>query len=159
MPVVGAEYVFGDEYVVGEECVTGFPAKSLSCVPSTDDPMAEWPNEPVVCEVVVGLLELQLLYVPKPRGALDDHMPKSMSSAASEMGKARMEKETVHEGHLSQQGGDCIVSPALHIIDDRVVFNTNAIANSTGAAASSASRAPNSPPTTSTRTRNAPLST
>jgi hypothetical protein len=59
---------------------------------------------------VVGNLELQLLYVPKPRGATDDDMPKSMSSAIREMKRASEVKDVVHEGHLSQQGGDCIVS-------------------------------------------------
>ncbi len=58
---------------------------------------------------VVGLLELQLLYVPKPRGAGDEDMPKSMSSAIREMSKAREVKEVVFEGFLSQQGGDCQV--------------------------------------------------
>ncbi|KAF2767211.1 DUF1709-domain-containing protein [Teratosphaeria nubilosa] len=56
---------------------------------------------------VVGKLELQLLYVPKPRGATDDEMPRSMSSAIREMNKAAEVVEVVHEGHLSQQGGDC----------------------------------------------------
>ncbi|KAK3671950.1 Bud site selection protein bud4 [Recurvomyces mirabilis] len=56
---------------------------------------------------VVGKLELQLLYVPKPRGAGDEDMPKSMSSALREINKAVEIKEVVHEGCLSQQGGDC----------------------------------------------------
>lgn len=59
---------------------------------------------------VVGALELQLLYVPKPKNAGDEDMPKSMSGAAKEMKKAREIRECVHEGHLSQQGGDCTVS-------------------------------------------------
>ncbi|EME45758.1 hypothetical protein DOTSEDRAFT_71444 [Dothistroma septosporum NZE10] len=56
---------------------------------------------------VVGHLEVELLYVPKPAGAADEEMPKSMSSAVREMGKASEVKEVVHEGLLSQQGGDC----------------------------------------------------
>ncbi|KAK4561615.1 Bud site selection protein bud4 [Recurvomyces mirabilis] len=56
---------------------------------------------------VVGKLELQLLYVPKPKGAGDEDMPKSMSSALREINKAVEVKEVVHEGCLSQQGGDC----------------------------------------------------
>ncbi|TKA81949.1 hypothetical protein B0A55_01937 [Friedmanniomyces simplex] len=63
---------------------------------------------------VVGKLELQLVYVPKPRGAGEEAMPKSMGSALREMGKAREEagreegvREVVFEGCLSQQGGDC----------------------------------------------------
>ena len=59
---------------------------------------------------VVGKLELQLLYVPKPAAAVDDDMPKSMSSAVREMNRASEVKEVSHEGHLSQQGGDCVVS-------------------------------------------------
>ncbi|KAK4503077.1 hypothetical protein PRZ48_006504 [Zasmidium cellare] len=57
---------------------------------------------------VVGHLELQLLYVPKPANAVDGEMPKSMSSAVREMSRASEVKEIVHEGHLSQQGGDCV---------------------------------------------------
>ena len=74
---------------------------------------------------VVGKLELQLLYVPKPAGAGDEDMPKSMGSAVREMGriseeaevKRRKEEEEAkvvvvevvreYEGALSQQGGDC----------------------------------------------------
>ncbi|KAF7196273.1 Bud site selection protein BUD4 [Pseudocercospora fuligena] len=56
---------------------------------------------------VVGYLELQLLYVPKPAGATDDQMPKSMSSAMREMNRASDHVEVVHESYLSQQGGDC----------------------------------------------------
>ncbi|KAK4541349.1 hypothetical protein LTR36_008107 [Oleoguttula mirabilis] len=57
---------------------------------------------------VVGKLELQLLYVPKPAGPGEGAMPKSMGSAVREMGKAsEVKQEVVHEGHLSQQGGDC----------------------------------------------------
>ncbi|KAK5118436.1 hypothetical protein LTR62_002950 [Meristemomyces frigidus] len=56
---------------------------------------------------VVGKLELQLFYVPKPKGAGDGDMPKSMSSALREISRAVEVKEIVCEGHLSQQGGDC----------------------------------------------------
>ncbi|GAB7360165.1 hypothetical protein MBLNU230_g7928t1 [Neophaeotheca triangularis] len=56
---------------------------------------------------VVGKLELQLLYVPKPKGAGDEEMPKSLSSAVREMGRASDRKEVIFEGCLSQQGGDC----------------------------------------------------
>lgn len=59
---------------------------------------------------VIGQLELQLLYVPKPKDALDEDMPRSMGSAVREMAKAGDGKDIVHESHLSQQGGDCKVS-------------------------------------------------
>jgi len=57
---------------------------------------------------VVGALELQLLYVPRPKDSADDEMPKSMSSAVREIGRASEVKEVAFEGHLSQQGGDCV---------------------------------------------------
>ncbi|KAL2357963.1 GTP binding protein-like protein Bud4 [Cryomyces antarcticus] len=55
----------------------------------------------------IANLQLQLLYVPKPKGATDEDMPKSMTSAIREIKEAREVKETVWEGYLSQQGGDC----------------------------------------------------
>lgn len=63
---------------------------------------------------IIGALELQLLYVPKPNGATDEDMPKSMSSAIREMNRAHEVTEVAHEGALSQQGGDCQVSCNLH---------------------------------------------
>ena len=68
----------------------------------------------------IGKLELQMLYVPKPRGAKDEDMPKSMNGAVRELRDAeareaqlRANQNQAWEGHLSQQGGDCPVSP-LH---------------------------------------------
>lgn len=58
----------------------------------------------------VGKLELQLLFVPKPKGAKDEEMPKSMNSCIREMKEAEAALARSHEGHLSQQGGDCPVS-------------------------------------------------
>ncbi|EKG10875.1 hypothetical protein MPH_11877 [Macrophomina phaseolina MS6] len=55
----------------------------------------------------VGKLTLQLLYVPKPKGATDDDMPKSMNACIREMKEAEETKGRTYEGHLSQQGGDC----------------------------------------------------
>ncbi|KAF2144142.1 uncharacterized protein K452DRAFT_223987, partial [Aplosporella prunicola CBS 121167] len=55
----------------------------------------------------VGKLTLQLLYVPKPKGAKDEDMPKSMSACIREMKEAEEIKSRIFEGHLSQQGGDC----------------------------------------------------
>ena len=59
---------------------------------------------------VVGQLELQLLYVPKPKRAGEEDMPKSMSGAIRAMNRASETVEVVFEGCLSQQGGDCVVS-------------------------------------------------
>ncbi|RMZ82229.1 hypothetical protein DV738_g1776, partial [Chaetothyriales sp. CBS 135597] len=60
----------------------------------------------------IGKLELLLLYVPKPKGAKDDEMPKSMNSAVRALQEAeeRMQQQAQikeFEGYLSQQGGDC----------------------------------------------------
>ncbi len=58
----------------------------------------------------VGKVELQLLFVPKPNGAKDEDMPKSMNACIRELKEAQTATPTKWEGHLSQQGGDCPVS-------------------------------------------------
>ena len=58
----------------------------------------------------IGKLELQLLFVPKPKGAKDEDMPKSMNACIRELKEAEANSTKFHEGHLSQQGGDCPVS-------------------------------------------------
>ncbi len=58
----------------------------------------------------IGKLEVQLLFVPRPRGATDDDMPKSMNSCIRELKAAEERLSRNWEGHLSQQGGDCPVS-------------------------------------------------
>ncbi|KAF2126029.1 DUF1709-domain-containing protein [Dothidotthia symphoricarpi CBS 119687] len=55
----------------------------------------------------IGKLTLQLLYVPKPKNASDDDMPKSMNACIRELREAEEVKDKTWEGHLSQQGGDC----------------------------------------------------
>jgi hypothetical protein len=55
----------------------------------------------------IGKLELQLLFVPRPKGATDEDMPKSMNSCIREMKAAEERLARSWEGHLSQQGGDC----------------------------------------------------
>ncbi|CAN8096646.1 unnamed protein product [Discula destructiva] len=55
----------------------------------------------------IGKLELQLLFVPRPKGATDDDMPRSMNSCIREMKAAEERRARNHEGALSQQGGDC----------------------------------------------------
>ncbi|KAK4196639.1 putative integrin alpha chain-like protein [Triangularia verruculosa] len=55
----------------------------------------------------IGKLELQLLFVPRPKGATDEDMPKSMNSCIREMKAAEERLARCWEGHLSQQGGDC----------------------------------------------------
>ncbi|KAL4864462.1 hypothetical protein BDV12DRAFT_11195 [Aspergillus spectabilis] len=55
----------------------------------------------------IGKLELQLLFVPKPKGTKDDDMPKSMNACIREMREAETASTRSYEGYLSQQGGDC----------------------------------------------------
>ncbi|KAL8727996.1 MAG: hypothetical protein Q9166_005667 [cf. Caloplaca sp. 2 TL-2023] len=55
----------------------------------------------------IGKLELQLFYVPKPKDAQDDDMPKSMNACIRELKEAESSSTKKWEGHLSQQGGDC----------------------------------------------------
>ncbi|KAL2888073.1 DUF1709-domain-containing protein [Ceratocystis lukuohia] len=55
----------------------------------------------------IGKLDLQLLFVPRPKGSSDEDMPKSMNSCIREMKAAEERLATCFEGHLSQQGGDC----------------------------------------------------
>ncbi|KIV80225.1 hypothetical protein, variant [Exophiala sideris] len=60
----------------------------------------------------IGKLELQLLYIPKPKGSKDEDMPKSMNGAIRGLREAdeRMQQHVEikdFEGYLSQQGGDC----------------------------------------------------
>lgn len=60
----------------------------------------------------IGKLELQLLFVPRPKNATDEDMPKSMNSCIRELKAAEERLARNWEGHLSQQGGDCPVSSA-----------------------------------------------
>ena len=57
----------------------------------------------------IGKLELQLLFVPKPKGSTDEDMPKSMNACIRELKEAEAAKPKRWEGNLSQQGGDCPV--------------------------------------------------
>ena len=58
----------------------------------------------------IGKLEIQLLFVPKPKEATDDDMPKSMNACVRELQEAEHTSQQTWEGCLSQQGGDCPVS-------------------------------------------------
>ena len=90
---------------------------------------------------VVGHLQLQLLYVPKPKDATDADLPKSMSGAVREMSKVSDAQEVAFEGLLSQQGGDCIVSlDLLLLLTDKDLKLTEIF--STGVVVSSAFKAP-----------------
>ncbi|KAK7225755.1 hypothetical protein V2G26_013758 [Clonostachys chloroleuca] len=55
----------------------------------------------------IGKLELQLLFVPRPKNTTDEDMPKSMNACIRELKAAEERLSRNWEGHLSQQGGDC----------------------------------------------------
>ncbi|KAA8893260.1 cell division protein anillin-domain-containing protein [Sphaerosporella brunnea] len=55
----------------------------------------------------IGKLEVQLFFVPKPKGASDKDLPKSMNAAIRELREAESLMDREWEGNLSQQGGDC----------------------------------------------------
>ena len=61
----------------------------------------------------IGKLELQLLFVPKPKEAKDEDMPKSMNACIRELKEAETTASKAWEGFLSQQGGDCPVSDTM----------------------------------------------
>ncbi|KAL7275752.1 Bud site selection protein bud4 [Rhizina undulata] len=55
----------------------------------------------------IGKLEVQLLFVPKPKTSSEKELPKSMNAAIRELREAEATMNQHHEGNLSQQGGDC----------------------------------------------------
>ncbi|KAL8918709.1 MAG: hypothetical protein Q9172_005311 [Xanthocarpia lactea] len=72
----------------------------------------------------VGKLELQLFYVPKPKDAEDDIMPKSMNACIRELKEAESSSTKKWEGYLSQQGGDCPVgNPVFATRQPRATIN------------------------------------
>jgi hypothetical protein len=58
---------------------------------------------------LIGKIECQLLFVPCMNPS--EELPKSMSAAIREMKNAEWFNQLLWEGYLSQQGGDCQVSP------------------------------------------------
>ena len=70
----------------------------------------------------VAKLELQLLYVPKPKDATDEDMPKSMNACVREIQEAGKAADQVYEGHLSQQGGDCPVCYICSVLKSKLMF-------------------------------------
>lgn len=77
---------------------------------STRSKMGGVQRKPPYC---IAKMELQLMYIPRPRDAKDEDLPKSMSAAIRQLKEAEATASRTFEGHLSQQGGDCPVS--LHV--------------------------------------------
>lgn len=103
------KHAFGRPYTVDVACFNEWgvedPASSVKSKKSATSTTSQ--RRP---PYKIGKLELQLLFVPKPKGAKDDDMPKSMNSCIREMQEAESVSTRTWEGFLSQQGGDCPVS-------------------------------------------------
>ena len=89
----------------------------------------------------IGKLELQLLFVPKPKSANEEDMPKSMNACIRELKEAENVTSKSWEGHLSQQGGDCPVRFHFNNTSTRMEWLT---CSSTGVDAFSNLKDPNS---------------
>lgn len=100
---------YGRPYVVDVACFNEWALEEVSHASSV---LSKFGNSHMQrrAPYKVAKLELQLLFVPKPKGATDDDMPKSMNSCIREMREAELSATQNWEGHLSQQGGDCSVS-------------------------------------------------
>ncbi|KAL3484294.1 hypothetical protein BJX62DRAFT_218922 [Aspergillus germanicus] len=100
------KHSFGRPYTVDVACFNEWAveeqASSVKSKKSTMSSMSQ--RRP---PYKIGKLELQLLFVPKPKGAKDDDMPKSMNACIREMREAESASTRSYEGYLSQQGGDC----------------------------------------------------
>ncbi|KAL2872634.1 putative GTP binding protein (Bud4) [Aspergillus lucknowensis] len=100
------KYSYGRPYTVDVACFNEWAveeqASSVKSKKSTMSSMSQ--RRP---PYKIGKLELQLLFVPKPKGAKDEDMPKSMNACVREMREAENASTRSWEGFLSQQGGDC----------------------------------------------------
>lgn len=137
---------FGRPYVVDVSCFNEWATEDATAMSSMKSKRG---NTHVKrrAPYKVGKLELQLLFVPRPKGATDEDMPKSMNSCIREMKEVEAARSREWEGHLSQQGGDCPVSCRL---PPRLKGSSllTILPHSTGVAAFSNFPATSSPPTT-----------
>jgi hypothetical protein len=101
------KYAFGRQYNVQISCFNEWAIEEPSSLKSKKSSSTNMVQKRPPYKV--GNLELQLLYVPKPKGAKDDDMPKSMNACIREMREAESTASRICEGFLSQQGGDCPV--------------------------------------------------
>lgn len=127
------QHCFGRPYVVDVNCFNEWATEEvggMSSVKSKTGATQTRRRAPYK----VGKLELQLLFVPKPKGASDDDIPKSMNSCIRAMKEAEEAVARCHSGYLSQQGGDCPVSHQMKDINFIML-----ICSSTGVVACSSS--------------------
>ncbi|KAI0480509.1 DUF1709-domain-containing protein [Xylariaceae sp. FL0804] len=100
---------YGRPYMVEIPAFNEWAIEEASFASSVKSKRAEVPSNSIVrrAPYKVGKLEVQLLFVPRPKGSSEDDMPKSMNSSIRELKAAEERMSRNWEGHLSQQGGDC----------------------------------------------------
>ena len=111
---------YGRPYTVDIPCFNEWAVEEIRTVGSARSGRAQ--NVPTMqrkAPYKIGHLELQLMFVPKPKEARDEDMPKSMNAAIREIQEAESRSEKSWEGNLSQQGGDCPVWSNHRDIDFR----------------------------------------
>lgn len=101
---------YGRPYVVDIACFNEWATEEATHRSSVMSKRGNTNNFQKRAPYKVAKLELQFLFVPKPKGASDEDMPKSMNSCIREMTEAENTLARNYEGTLSQQGGDCPVS-------------------------------------------------
>lgn len=101
---------YGTSYTVDVPCFNEWATEEVSASSVKSKRSAITGNVQRKAPYRIGKLELQLLFVPKPNGAKDEDMPKSMNACIRELKEAETATPKKWEGHLSQQGGDCPVS-------------------------------------------------
>ncbi|GAD93124.1 GTP binding protein (Bud4), putative [Paecilomyces variotii No. 5] len=99
------KHAFGRPYGVDVACFNEWAVEESSSVKSKKSSSSSGSQRKPPYKI--GNLELQLLFVPKPKGAKDEDMPKSMNACIREMREAENTAARSYEGFLSQQGGDC----------------------------------------------------
>lgn len=98
---------YGRPYTAMIECFNEWATEPANSVSSARSKRGDVQRRP---PYRIGKLELQLLFVPKPKGAQEADMPKSLNACIRELKEAEAQASRQWEGHLSQQGGDCPVS-------------------------------------------------
>lgn len=107
------KYAFGRPYTVHISCFNEWAIEDTSSVKNKKSSSTGLVQRRPPYKI--GNLELQLLYVPKPKGSKEEDMPKSMNACIREMREAENTAVRSWEGFLSQQGGDCPVRLTIGI--------------------------------------------
>ncbi|KAI1364139.1 DUF1709-domain-containing protein [Xylaria arbuscula] len=100
---------YGRPYMVEIAAFNEWATEDAGFASSVKSKRSGFPTNSIVrrAPYKIGKLEVQLLFVPHPKGCTDDDMPKSMNSCIRELKAAEERLSRNWEGHLSQQGGDC----------------------------------------------------